>query len=184
MFDTGRGCSLLSETTDVGRSNDSRSSQELSTYHSKYIHDTICSDYVHCRINVTATAHWCENLGCSVVDSCSASLLFERGWLSDGTNNERSSQELSTYHSKYIHDTICSDYVHCRINVTATAHWCENLGCSVVDSCSASLLFERGWLSDGTNNERSSQELSTYHSKYIQDVADKCLMKQLPPERR
>ena len=74
MFDTGRGCSLLSETTDVGRSNDSR------------------------------------------------------GWLSDNTNNERSSQELSTYHSKYIHDTICSDYVHCRINVTATAHWCENLG--------------------------------------------------------
>ena len=130
MFDTGRGCSLLSETTDVGRSNDSR------------------------------------------------------GWLSHGTNNERSSQELSTYHSKYIHDTICSDYVHCRINVTATAHWCENLGCSVVDSCSASLLFERGWRSHGTNNERSSQELSTYHSKYIQDVADKCLMKQLPPERR
>ena len=130
MFDTGRGCSLLSETTDVGRSNDSR------------------------------------------------------GWLSDGTNNERSSQELSTYHSKYIHDTICSDYVHCRINVTATAHWCENLGCSVVDSCSASLLFERYWRSHGTNNERSSQELSTYHSKYIQDVADKCLMKQLPPERR
>ena len=63
-----------------------------------------------------------------------AKILADRGWLSDGTNNERSSQELSTYHSKYIHDTICSDYVHCRINVTATAHWCENLGCSVVDS--------------------------------------------------
>ena len=38
--------------------------------------------------------------------------------------------------------------------------------------------------SHGTYNERSSQELSTYHSKYIQDVAVKCLMKQLLPERR
>ena len=38
--------------------------------------------------------------------------------------------------------------------------------------------------SHGTYNERSNQEFSTYHSTYIQDVADKCLMKQLPPERR
>ena len=54
---------------------------------------------------------------------------------------------------------------------------------SVLDCCSK-FEHDRGWLSQGTNNERSSQELSTYHSKYIQDVADKCLMKQLPPERR
>jgi len=48
------------------------------------------------------------------------------------------------------------------------------------------VLFEhdRGWPSHGTYNERSSQELSTYHSKYIQDVAVKFLMKQLLPERR
>ena len=73
MFDTGRGCSLLSETTDVGRSNDSRGwSTRGRTFTTATSHDTICSDYVHCRINVTATAHWCENLGCSVVDSCSA----------------------------------------------------------------------------------------------------------------
>ena len=62
--------------------------------------------------------------------------------------------------------------------------------CALSDQCHRDCTLvrksvaDRGWLSDGTNNERSSQELSTYHSKYIQDVADKCLMKQLPPERR
>jgi hypothetical protein len=70
MFDTGRGCSLLSETTDVGRSHDSRGwSTRGRTFTTATSHDIICSDYVHCRTNVTATAHWCENLGCSVVDS-------------------------------------------------------------------------------------------------------------------
>ena len=38
--------------------------------------------------------------------------------------------------------------------------------------------------SHGTYNEHIRQEFSTYHLTYIQDVADKCLMKQLPRERR
>jgi hypothetical protein len=35
-----------------------------------------------------------------------------------------------TFSTTTSHHIICSDYVHCQINVTATAHWCKNLSFS------------------------------------------------------
>ena len=49
-----------------------------------------------------------------------------------------------TFSTTTSHHIICSDYVHCQINVTATAHWCKNLGFRLQDLASVcACTFER-----------------------------------------